>query len=238
MFANDLFEGRVVLVTGAGRGIGRAIALYLAEHGADVVVNDVDEANAAETAAEIEDRGQRAVAVLADVGDPDEVEAMVATAADELGTVQHVVNNAATKTYDDFVDLPVEDWERVLRVNLTGPMLVSRTVVRELIDADLDGSIVHLSSLAAMRPQPGSGSYGPSKGALLSVTGQMALEWADEDVRVNAICPGLIWTEASDPVYSDDEIRAARQELVPANRIGQPEDIARTAAYLLAPQND
>lgn len=238
MYASDLFEGRVTLVTGAGRGIGRAIALRIAELGGDVVVNDIREDGAADTVSTIEEMGRQAVAVPADVGDPDEVEAMVATATDELGTIQHVVNNAATKNYDDFVDLSVEAWDEVLRVNLTGPMLVARTVARQLLEDELPGSVVNISSLASFRPQPGAGAYGPSKMGLLSVTDQMALEWAMAGIRVNAVCPGLIWTEASDPVYSDDELREARLEYVPVDRIGQPEDVADTVVYLLAPGND
>lgn len=238
MYATDLFEDRPVLVTGAGRGIGRGIALRIAELGGDVVVNDIDGDSAAATADAIEDRGQRAVALPADVGDSDEVEAMVGTAIDELGTIRHVVNNAATKNYHDLVDIPVEDWNRVLRVNLTGPMLVARTVARGLLAEGLDGSVANISSVGAFRPQPGAGSYCPSKLALVSLTAQMALEWAADGIRVNAVCPGLIWTEASDPVYSDDDLRDARLEYVPVKRVGRPADVADMVVYLLAPGND
>lgn len=238
MYAEDLFDGRVALVTGAGRGIGRAIALRIAELGGDVAVNDVDEETAADTAAAIEALGQRAVPVPADVGDPAAVEAMVDLASDELGLVQHVVNNAATKRYDGLVDHTLEDWELVLRVNLTGPFLVGREVARRLLAAGRRGSITNISSIEALRPQPTAGAYPVGKTAIISLTRLMALEWAEAGIRANAICPGLIWTEASDPVYSDDEIREGRLRYVPVDRIGQPEDVADTVVYTLAPAND
>lgn len=237
MFADGMFEGRVALVTGAGRGIGEAIALALADLGADVAVNDIDGDTAAETAAAVEARGRDATVVLGDVSDEDAVREMVATAESDLGLVQLVVNNAGSNNDDDLVDLPYEEWRHTMGVNLDGTFLVSREAARRLIDRGEDGSIVNLSSITGLGPQPGAGAYSPSKGAMIMLTRQMAMEWAEDDIRVNAIAPGLIWTPATDPVYSDDDLFEARRDWVPMKRIGEPQDVARAAIYLLAPEN-
>lgn len=238
MYSTSLFEGRVVLVTGAGRGIGRAIALRLAELGADVAVNDISEESARSTARTIEaDTDSRAISTPADVADPAEVTAMVDEAEDALGPVQHLVNNAATKNYAPLVDLTVEDWERVLRVNLTAPFLVAREVAGRLLDAGDEGSIANVASISALRPQPGSGGYSPSKKALVSLTEQMAMEWGSEGIPVNSVCPGMIWTEAGEAVYGDDDLREKREAFVPMGKIGQPDHVANAVVYMLAPEN-
>lgn len=237
MYADDLFDGRVALVTGAGRGIGEEIALTLAELGADVAVNDVYEDSATETVAEIESLGRRSTAVVGDVSDPGAVETVVEEAEAELGLVRHVVNNAGANSDASLVDLPAEEWDRVMAVNARGTFLVSRAVVRRLLEADETGSIANVASVAGFGPQPGTGAYSPSKATVVNLTEQMALEWATDGVRVNAIAPGLIWTPASDVVYSDDDLLEARRDLVPTKRIGKPADVARTAVYLLAPEN-
>ncbi|MFC7133232.1 MULTISPECIES: SDR family NAD(P)-dependent oxidoreductase [Salinibaculum] len=238
MYSPSLFEERVALVTGAGRGIGRAVAHQLAELGADVAVNDISAESARATARTIEsETGSRATATPADVSDPDEVTAMVDEASDTLGPVQHLVNNAATKNYAPLVELTVEDWERVIRVNLTAPFLVAREVARRLLDGGQTGSVVNIASISALRPQPGSGGYSPSKKALVSLTEQMAMEWGSEGIPVNSICPGMIWTEAGEAVYSDDELREQRESFVPMAKIGRPEHVANAAVYMLAPEN-
>lgn len=238
MYREDLFAGRAALVTGAGRGIGAEIATTLADLGADVAVNDVDPETAAETVAAVEERGQTAVSVVGDVSDPDAVEEIVGTAERELGTVRLAVNNAGANDDDGLVDLPYEEWRKTNGINLDGTFLVGRAVARRLIDAGRSGSIVNVASITGLGPQPGAGAYSPSKAAIIRLTEQMALEWADDDVRVNAIAPGLIWTPATDNVYSDDELFERRRQWVPMRRIGEPADVARTAVYLLAPEND
>lgn len=238
MFADDLFDGRTVFVTGAGRGIGKAIAIAVAELGADVGVIDLYEETAKETASEVEALGQQAVAVEGDISDPDVVADAVDEVEAELGLIQHAVNNAGTNSDDPLVDLSLDEWKRVMEINVDGTLEVSRTVARRLIDAGESGSIVNLSSITGTRPQPGAGAYTTSKAAIIKLTQQMALEWGEYDIRANAICPGLIWTPATDSVYSDDELFEKRKDWVPIGKIGTPEDIARGTVFLLAPEND
>lgn len=238
MYADGLFEGRVALVTGGGRGIGEEIATTLAALGADVAVNDLHESSAAETVETIESLGRQAVAVPGNVADEGEVEAMVETAADTLGTPQLVVNNAGSNNDDALLDLPLEEWEKVMQVNTTAALLVGRAAAARMAADGVGGSMVNLSSIAGTMPQPGAGAYSTSKAATIMLTRQMALEWAPHDIRVNAICPGLIWTPATDSVYADDELNERRRQWVPVRRIGRPEDVARTAVYLLSPTND
>lgn len=238
MYREDLFAEHAALVTGAGRGIGAEIARTLADLGADVAVNDIDPETAAGTVADVEERGQSAVRIVGDVSDPDAVEAMVDTAESEFGTVSLAVNNAGANDDDGLVDLPYEEWRKTTSINVDGTFLVGREVARRLIDTNLSGSIVNIASITGLGPQPGAGAYSPSKATIIRLTEQMALEWAEYDVRVNAIAPGLIWTPATDNVYSDDELFERRRQWVPMGRIGESEDVARTAVYLLAPEND
>lgn len=238
MFAPDLFDGRTALVTGGGRGIGKAIALALAELGADVGVNDLYEETARETVDEIEALGQRGVAVEGDVSDPDFVAELIDEVETELGLIHHAVNNAGTNSDAPLVDLSLDEWKRVMAINVDGTLDVSRRVARGLIDAGESGSIVNLSSITGVCPQPGAGAYTPSKAAVIKLTQQMALEWGEFGVRVNAICPGLIWTPATDSVYSDDALFEKRKAWVPLQKIGTPEDIAQGTVFLLAPEND
>lgn len=238
MFAPDLFDDRVALVTGAGRGIGQSIAVALAEHGADVVVNDVDEETCAETADTIEDLGRTALALPFDVTKPDAVEASIRRAREELGVIQHVVNNAGTSSTESLLDLEPAEWDGVMNVNAKGTFLVARAAAHQCIDAGIPASMANVASLVAVAgPQPGTGSYSPSKSAIRKLSEQMALEWAEHDIRVNAICPGLTRTPAGEAIYSDAEIRREREAWVPVGRIGEPEDIARAALFVLAPQN-
>lgn len=237
MYEENLFRDRVALVTGAGRGIGKEIALTLANLGADVAVNDLYEKTAAETVSEIRDVGREAVTVVGDVSDPDSVETMVQDAEDRLGLIQHVVNNAGSNNDDALVDLPYDEWRKTMGINADGTFLVSREVAGRLIEAGETGSIANISSIAGLGPQPGAGAYSPSKASIVMMTEQMALEWAEDGVRVNAIAPGLIWTPATDSVYSDDELFEKRKEWVPMKMVGEPKDVARTAVYLLSPEN-
>jgi 3-oxoacyl-[acyl-carrier protein] reductase len=238
MFASDLFDGHTAFVSGAAQGIGAEIALSLAEHGADVAVNDLDGDGAADVADSIRSLGNRALGLEGDVTNPDRVDEMVETATEELGTIDLAVNNAGTNTGGAIVDLDPDDWDKVMDVNAKGTFLVSKEIGRRLVDSGESGSILNISSIAGIRAHTEAGSYTASKAAIIKLTEQLALELAQDRIRVNCICPGLIWTEASDSVYSDDELREQRRGWVPLKSIGEPDDVATAAMYLLSPANN
>ena len=237
MFQDNLFQGRVAVVTGAGQGIGRDIAVELASLGADVGVNDLNEESVQETVAAIEEQGQSAIAVPGDVRDTDFVEEMIDEVERELGLVQHVVNNAATTYTTSLIELPAEEWDKTMEVNAGATFRIAREVAKRLIDADESGSIVNVSSIGATMAFPGTGAYSSSKAAIQKLTDQMALEWGEHDIRVNAVSPGLILTEGTKATYEDEDVKAAREDWIPIGRIGTPEDITRGIIFMLSPEN-
>jgi NAD(P)-dependent dehydrogenase (short-subunit alcohol dehydrogenase family) len=225
-------SGKIVLVTGAQQGIGQAIALHCATAGADVAVNWLDdEAAANEIADEIRAGGRRALMVRGDVGRLAEVEAIVATVEEGLGPIDVLVNNAGVFPRVPFLELRDSDWDYVLDINLKGTCFCAQAVAKRMVAARRSGAIINLTSGAAYRGSPRGAHYCASKGGVVSLTRQMALELAPYRIRVNAIAPGL--TDTAQPRYgsSEDEIVAAAQT-IPLGRIAQPDDIARTAVFL------
>jgi NAD(P)-dependent dehydrogenase (short-subunit alcohol dehydrogenase family) len=225
-------SGKVVLVTGAQQGIGRAIALRCAAAGADVAINWLDdEATANQIADEIRAGGRRALTVRGDVGRFGEVETMVATVEDRLGPIDVLVNNAGVFPRVPFLELRESDWDYVLNVNLKGSCFCAQAVARCMVAAGRAGAIINLTSGAAYRGSPRGVHYCASKGGVVSLTRQMALELAPHRIRVNAIAPGL--TDTAQPRHgSSEEEIAATTRAIPLGRIAQPDDIARTAVFL------
>jgi len=224
-------SGKVALVTGAQQGIGRAIAVALARDGADVGVNFLDDAAAAERVAdEIRSLGRRAVTVQADVAQAAGVEAMVTAVVDALGPPEVLINNAGVFPRASFLELQEREWDHVLGVNLKGSFLCAQAVARALVAADRPGAIVNISS-SAVRGDARGVHYSASKAGVVGLTRAMALALAPHRIRVNAIAPGL--TDTAQPRYGNTEEQlAVRAGEIPLGRMARPEEIARVAVFL------
>ncbi len=226
-----VLAGRVALVTGAQQGIGAAMALAAAEAGAAVVVNYLDDEEAARAvAASAQAAGAQAVAVQADVTDPGAVERLMA-AADGLGGVDILVNNAAVFPRTAFLDMTEADWDGVLSVNLKGSFLCSSAAARRMAAARREGAIINIASGAAFRSSPRGAHYVASKAGLVGLTRAIALELAPCGIRVNAIAPGL--ADTAQPRYgmTEEEIAEAA-DLIPLKGLTLPEDVAQLAVFL------
>ena len=223
--------GKVALVTGAQQGIGRALAIAVAREGADVAVNFLDDAAAAERVAqEVRALGRRAVVVQADVARRPDVEAMVTTVVKELGPPDVLMNNAGVFPRSPFLELDEREWDHVLGVNLKGSFLCAQAAARAMVAAGRGGAIVNLAS-SAVRGDPRGVHYSASKAGVVGMTRAMALALAPHRVRVNAIAPGT--TDTAQPRYGNTEAELAeRARQIPLGRMAQPEEIARIAVFL------
>ena len=219
-----------IVVTGAGRGIGEAVARAAAAAGHRVGVLDVDGEAASRVAASLPD----AVALVAAVNDVDQIEA----ALDTFGAVPDAwVNNAGIVRFGPLLEQSIDEWRAVLDVNLTG-VFVCSTAVAARMSSRRRGAIVNITSINGVEPGPNSGAYGSSKAAIALLTEQMAIEWGALGIRVNAVAPGLIDGGMSTPIFDDDEFRRLRTRRVPVRRLGTVDDVARAVLYLCSDEAD
>lgn len=225
---------KTAIVTGARRGIGRAIAITLAREGANVVVSDIDEQDCQRVVSEIESAGGKALAVKCDVTVRAEVENMVATTVARYGGVDILVNNAMHTTVKPFIRLKDEEWDRTIEVNLKGPFICSQTVAKHMIKAD-GGRIINIASVSS-----GGGGLAPlmahytaSKGGLKALSEAMAVELAPYGINVTAICPGPI-----DSGSIPESIKTRSLKMVPKGRMGLPEEVASLVVFLASPESE
>lgn len=224
------FAGKVAIVTGAARGIGKAIALKLAQEGADVVVTDMDAEGAQQVAQEITAMGRKAKAIQADVSQREAVQQLVNETIADFGRIDILVNNAGIIRRGTFLEHSPQEWEKVLSVNLSGTFHCTQEVVPHMIKQG-GGKIVNISSVAGKVGDLASApSYGTSKGAINTFTKSLARELAPYGIHVNAVAPHAIETDMSR--QWSEEKRRQIVEAIPLKRLGQPEDVAEAVAFL------
>jgi glucose 1-dehydrogenase len=239
-------QGQPALVTGANSGIGKAVAIELADAGADVIVNYVTHPEAAdEVVAEIERRGRRAIAVHADVSQEEDVERMFATAIERFGTIHILVANAGLQRDAAFTDMTLAEWNRVVGVNLTGQFLCMRAAAREFKRRGVlpavsaaAGKIICMSSVHQQIPWAGHANYAASKGGVMLLMESVAQELGPYRIRVNGIAPGAIRTPINTAAWETPEASAELLKLIPYQRIGEPEDVARAVAWMASDAAD
>lgn len=225
-------SGKIALITGATRGIGRAIAQAFAEHGATVIVSSRKEPAVTSVTAELRAAGWKAEGIPANVGRAGEPESLVTRALERCGGIDILVNNAAANPiYGPLTDATSEAFDKIIAVNLKAPFELGKRVLSSMI-ARGGGVVLNISSIGGVSPEPGLGVYSVSKAALVSLTKVMATEWGPYNVRANAICPGFIRTDFSAVLWKDDARVKAVLADQPIARLGTPEDVAGLALYL------
>jgi glucose 1-dehydrogenase len=246
MATHQPLKGQKALVTGASSGIGAGVALALAHAGADVVVNYASSAAGAEKVVnEIKAAGGKAMAIRADVSQAADVDTMFDRMIGEWGTIDILVNNAGLQKDAPFVDMTLDDWNRVIGINLTGMFLCAKRAVGEFVRRGVRpevsraaGKIICMSSVHEVIPWAGHVNYAASKGGVKLLMQSLAQELAPQKIRVNSIGPGAIQTPINRQAWETPEALSALLELIPYGRIGMPEDIGKAAVWLASDDSD
>ena len=234
----DMFDltGKVAVVTGGARGIGRAIAEGFVAAGARVILADIDYKHACKTCAEIDETGVRAVAVKCDVSQSDDADTLIGTAIEVFDKIDILVNNAGISgSAKPVIELTDEEWQQTLGVNLTGIFLCSRAAAGKMM-AQKSGKIINITSVASYQPIANSGDYCASKGGALMLTKVLALELVKHNIQVNAICPGMFDTDLA-PQLKEAYLKNIKQ-LIPIGRFARVEEIKGLALFLASSASD
>ncbi|MDH3693149.1 MAG: glucose 1-dehydrogenase [Gammaproteobacteria bacterium] len=225
-------DGKVALITGASKGIGEAIARGLAEFGAKVVVSSRKQDAVDAVANSFKADGLEASGIAANIGNREDIHALVDKTIKTYGGVDIIVNNAAANpVFGPIQNTDERAFDKIIDVNLKGPFELCKKAYPALKQRG-GGSIIHISSIGGLTPEAGIGIYSVSKAALINLTKAMAQDWGADNIRVNAICPGLIKTKFSEALWGDDKILDRFLKNIPLGRAGEPDDIAGLAVYL------
>jgi 3-oxoacyl-[acyl-carrier protein] reductase len=225
-----MLQGKVALVTGASRGIGRAIALELARQGAKIAVNYAgSEAKANEVVEEIKNMGGEAFAIQADVSDAQAVDRMIKTVLERFGRIDILVNNAGITRDNLLMRMKEEEWDDVININLKGVFNCTKAVTRPMMKQRY-GRIVNIASIVGVMGNPGQANYVASKAGVIGLTKTAARELASRNITVNAVAPGFITTDMTERL--NEEIKAEMLKQIPLARFGEPEDVAKVVAFL------
>jgi len=226
-------QGKVAVVTGSGTGIGAAIAIAFAKEGASVVVDYVGDASVSQnTLNAIQGIGGKSLGIDADISKPDDVQKLVKKTVEAFGSLDIFVNNAGIEKKFAFVDYPLEEWQKIIAINLTGPFLCSQAAARQMIQQGKGGRIINISSIHEDLPLLTNAPYCASKGGLRMLMRTIAVELAPHQITVNNIGPGAVYTPIDKDVESNPKLNDEILAQIPMKRWGKPEEIAQMAVYL------
>ena len=228
-----MLEGKKVIVTGGGSGIGRATCVLAAAEGADVAVADINPETAAETVSMVEKQGVKAILIEMDTSEKADAERMAAEAVDAFGTIDGLVCCAIKLVPGKLEDLPEADWDMVMDIGLKGYFLCAQAAGRAMLEKGA-GSIVFVSSIGGMQTYPLAGAYSVCKAGAIMLSKLFGVEWGDRGVRANTVSPGQVRTPMTEAMFQDPEIAAGRAAVVPMGRVATPEDIAEGCVFLLS----
>ena len=226
-------EGKVALVTGGSRGIGKAVALELAKEGADIAVNYVKNKNAAdEIVSKIHLLKRKTISIQADVSIITDIERMVEQVWDKFGRIDILVNNAGTAYIEPFSKVSEETWDRTLNVNLKGAFFSSQITANKMIKEQIKGRIINMSATNGQIAEADTVHYNASKGGMDMVTSSLAIELAPFGIRINGIAPGVIKTEIDEDFFADPKFKEDYLRHIPMRRFGEPEEVGKAAVFL------
>lgn len=231
----NLFDlhGKVAVVTGGSGALGKAVSIGLAAYGVDLVVCDLELAGLEALADKVREMGQKALPVFCDVTDPSSVDQMVNRTLDEFGKINILFNAAGIAQREPAVDMPIDDWQKVMDVNVKGALLCSRAVAREMIRLGEGGNVITVGSVRGFHAHEGGYSaYGTSKAAIHYLTKQLAFEWAKYKIRVNCIAPCIFWSPLTEPILSDEASYRHYVARIPLGRAAEPEDFVGVTIFL------
>ena len=231
------YRDQAVLVTGGGSGIGEQVCLAAAREGARLAIGDRDLDGAERVAAAIRATGAEAQAFALDVSDPASVSAYIAAAETTLGRLDVLVNSAGVREIVSVLELSFEEWQRVIAINLTGTFLASQAFARRLVAAGKGGRIVNLASTLGLMAAPNRAAYTASKHGVVGLTKQMAMEFGERGIRVNAVAPGVVRTPLTERYFQDPVMQQTIRELHSVGRWAEPHEIATAILFLAAEEN-